>query len=122
MVQCRYLREGAIVPDVTVMGETVSDKTKPSLFDILLDRIELFFLGNLHLSVRPARHLDDHVEDAIVLVCKEGNIMERRYDVAVLLDKDAMLYRWHHECQSRALMIVGHTQCIRSADITRSVC
>jgi len=34
------LRESAIIPDVTVMGETVAYIAQAALFDVLLDGIE----------------------------------------------------------------------------------
>lgn len=35
-----YLREGAIVPEITLVWEAVADETKFALLDILLDRVE----------------------------------------------------------------------------------
>ena len=32
-----YLREGTVVPEVTLVGETVADESKLALLDILLD-------------------------------------------------------------------------------------
>ncbi len=74
-----------------MVGETVAHVAQSALLDVLLDRIEGLFLGDLHLGVGPARNLDDHVEDSRVLVCKERDIMEGRDDRAILLDENAML-------------------------------
>ena len=73
-----------------MVGKAISDVAQPPLLDILLDRIERFFSGNLHLGVGPARNLYDHVEDAIVLISKERNVMEGRDDGAILFDEDAV--------------------------------
>jgi hypothetical protein len=70
------LRESTIVPDVSVVGETVAHVTQASLFDVLLDGIERLLLGDLHLSVGPAGNFDDHVQDAVALVCKKWDIVE----------------------------------------------
>lgn len=74
-----------------MVGKAISDVAQPPLLDILLDRIERFFSGNLHLGVGPARNLYDHVEDAIVLISKERNVMEGGNDRAILLDINAMI-------------------------------
>jgi hypothetical protein len=74
-----------------MVRETVSDVAQATFFDVLFDGIERFFLGDLHLGVGPTRDLDDHVEYPIVLVSKEGDIMEGREDGAVLLDEDSMV-------------------------------
>ena len=72
--------ESAIVPDVSVVREAVTDVAKLAPLDILFDGVERFFLGDFHLSVGPSRNFDDHVEDAILLISVEGNVMERRDD------------------------------------------
>jgi len=53
-----------------MVRETVANKTKFALFDVLLDRVEGLLLGYLHFGVGPARHFDDHIQDAIVAICK----------------------------------------------------
>ena len=63
-----HLGEGAVVPDVAVVGEAVADVTQTALLHVLLDGVEGLLLGDLHLRVGPAGDLDDHVEDAIGLV------------------------------------------------------
>ncbi len=53
-----------------------------------------FMNSSLEISIfafRPAGDLDDHVEDAIVLVSEEGDIVERRHDTAVALHEDSVL-------------------------------
>lgn len=46
---------------------------------------------HLHLSIGPARHLNNHVEDGLLRVGIEGYVVERRYGLAVLLDENAVL-------------------------------
>jgi len=84
------LGEGSVIPDVSVVREAVAHETQPALLDILFNGIEGFLLGNLHLRVRPARNLDDHVEDAVVLVCEERDVVERRDDGSILFDVDTV--------------------------------
>jgi len=84
------LGEGAVIPDVSVVGEAVADEPQPPLLDILFNGIEGFLLGNFHLSIRPARNFDDHVEDAVVLVCEKRDVVEGRDDGAILFDVDAV--------------------------------
>ena len=86
-----HLGEGAVVPDVPVVGEAVADVAQTAALDVLLDGVERLLLGGLHLCVRPAGDLDDHVEDAIVLVGEEGDVVEGRDDAAVLLDVHPVL-------------------------------
>ena len=74
-----------------MVGEAVSDEAQLAALDVLLDGIEGLLLGDLHLGVRPARDLDDHVEDALGLVGEERDVVKGRDDGAVLLDEDAML-------------------------------
>ena len=74
-----------------MVGEAVADVAELALLDVLLDGVKGLLLGSLHLRVGPARDLDDHVQDAIVLVGEEGDVVERRDDVAVLLDEHAVL-------------------------------
>ena len=87
-----HLREGAVVPDVTVVGEAVADVTQTALLNVLLDGVEGLLLGDLHFRVGPARDLDDHVQDAIVLVGEERDVVEGRNDgpVGCLLDEDTV--------------------------------
>ena len=42
-----YLREGTVVPEVTLVREAVADESKLALLNVLLDRVEEFFLGDL---------------------------------------------------------------------------
>lgn len=87
-----HLRESTVVPDVAVVGEAVANVAELALLDVLLDRVEGLLLRDLHLRVGPARDLNDHVENAIILVGEKRNVMEGRNDRAVLLDEDAMLW------------------------------
>ena len=87
-----HLRECAVVPDVAIVGETVADEAELALLDVLLDGVECFLLGGFHLGVGPAGDLDNHVEDAEVLVCEEGDVMEGGNDGAILFDEDAVIY------------------------------
>jgi hypothetical protein len=87
------LREGTVVPDVTVVGEAVADETQTTLFDVLLDGVERLILGDLELGVGPTGDLDDHVEDAIALVGEERDVVEGGDDGPVLFGIDAMIWR-----------------------------
>lgn len=42
-----YLRESTVVPDVTLVGEAVTNESKLALLGILLDGVEGFFLADL---------------------------------------------------------------------------
>jgi hypothetical protein len=72
------LGESTVVPDVTVVGETVPHESELSLLDVLLDGVEGFLLGDLHLGVGPSGNLDDHVQDGLGLVGEEGDVTARR--------------------------------------------
>jgi len=85
------LGEGTVVPEVTLVGEAVSDVSKLALLDILLDGVEELLLGDLELGIGPSRNLDNHVQDGLLLVGIERNIMERRNGLAILLDVDSVL-------------------------------
>ena len=74
-----------------MMRKTVAHIAQPSLFYILFDRIERFFLGDLHLCVGPAGNLDDHVEDAVVLVGKEGDVVKGGNEGTILFDEDSVV-------------------------------
>jgi hypothetical protein len=41
--ECSYLREGTVVPQVTLVGEAVADESKLALLDVLLNRVEKLF-------------------------------------------------------------------------------
>jgi len=84
------LGESSVVPDVTVVGETVPDESEFTLLDILLDGVEGLILGDLKLGVGPSRDFNDHVEDGLGLVGKEGNVVERRDDFAILLNEHSV--------------------------------
>lgn len=70
------LGECTIVPDVTVVRETVADETQATLLNVLFDGIKWLFFADLHLRVRPARDLNYHVENSITLVGKKWNVVE----------------------------------------------
>lgn len=46
---------------------------------------------NLLLGVGPAGDLDDHVQDGLLLIGVEGDVVEGRDGLAILLDEDAVL-------------------------------
>ena len=102
-----YLRESTVVPDVTVVREAVADVAQTALLDILLDGVEGLLLGDLELRVGPAGNLNDHVEDAIVLVGEERDVVEGRDDglVGCPLDEDAVL------CERDAMRLAGTLLC-----------
>jgi hypothetical protein len=75
-----------------MVGEAVTHIAQTALLDILLDRIERLLLGDFEFGVGPARDLDDHVQDALALVGEEGNIVEGRDDLAIVLDVYTVLY------------------------------
>jgi hypothetical protein len=45
------LRQGTVVPDIALVGEAVADETKLALLDVLLDRVQSIFLGDLVLQI-----------------------------------------------------------------------
>lgn len=61
MVDRAHLGEGTIVPDVSVVRETVAHETKTALLDILLNWVEALLLADLHFGVGPPGDLHDHV-------------------------------------------------------------
>ena len=75
-----------------MVGEAVAHEAQAALFDILLDGIERLLLGNFHLGIRPAGNFDNHVENAITLIGEEGDVVERRDDLAILLGINAMFW------------------------------
>ena len=46
---------------------------------------------HLHLSIGPARNLNNHVENGLLLVGIQGDIMEWRNRDAIFLNEDAVL-------------------------------
>jgi hypothetical protein len=85
------LREGTVVPQVTLVREAVSDVSKLALLDVLLDGVEELLLGDLKLSIGPSRNLDNHVQDVLLLVGVERNIVEGGDGLAILLDVNTVL-------------------------------
>jgi hypothetical protein len=47
----------------------------------------------LHLGVGPAGHLNNHVEDRLLLVGIQGNVVPWRDELSVLLNEDTVLER-----------------------------
>ena len=76
-----------------MVGKAVTNVSEFSLFDILFDGVEGLVLANLHFGVGPAGDLDDHVQDAIVLIGEERDVVEGGDDGSVLLDIDTMVWR-----------------------------
>jgi hypothetical protein len=58
-----YLRDGTVSERISMMRETVPDKTQFALFYVLLDGIVWLIFGNFLLSIGPTRDFDNHVED-----------------------------------------------------------
>lgn len=52
-----------------------------------LDHIECTYL---HLSICPSRHLDNHVQDGLLLVGVERDVVEGADKLAILLDIDTV--------------------------------
>lgn len=46
---------------------------------------------NLLLGIGPTRDLHHHVQDCLLVVCVEGNVVEGRDELAILLNVDAVL-------------------------------
>lgn len=109
-----YLGEGAVVPEVALVGEAVADEAQFALLDVLLDGVQELVLGDLSLDtelalpsncphrvsrtdlllgIGPARDLDNHVEDGLLLIGVERDVVEGRQGHAVLLDVHAVLQR-----------------------------
>jgi hypothetical protein len=111
-----YLGEGTVVPEVALVGEAVAHKAKLALLDVLLDGVEELILGDLFaaaivvsmpswkghgpydsslthlkLGIGPARNLNDHVQDRLFGIGKQGDIVEGRDGDAILFDVDAVL-------------------------------
>lgn len=86
-----HLRERAVVPDVTMVGEAVADETQATLFDVLFDGVEGLLLADFHLGVGPAGDLDDHVEDAIVPVGEKRDVVEGGNDLTISFDEHSVI-------------------------------
>lgn len=86
-----YLGESTIVPDVSVVGETVANETQAALLGVLSDGVEGLLLGYFHLGVCPAGNFDDHVEDAIAPVGEERDVVPGGDDLTVSLDVDSVI-------------------------------
>jgi hypothetical protein len=112
-----HLREGTVVPEVALVGEAVPHVAELALLDVLLDGVERLLLGDLsrsvskanisrgrslgrqlgdthlHLGIGPAGHLNNHVEDGLLLVGIERNVVPWRDELPVLLNEDTVLER-----------------------------
>lgn len=72
------LRKGTVVPDVALVREAVANKAQLALLGVLLERVEVLLLADLHLGVGPSGDLDNHVEDRLALIGEQRHIVERR--------------------------------------------
>ena len=105
-----------------MVGEAVTDKAQTTLLDVLLDGVESLLLGDLQLGVRPARNLDDHVEDAIVGIGEKRDIVEGRDDgVVVLLDEHTVFWTKSGESLFLSEIIWGDVPRVLAAPIWRVV-
>ncbi len=48
---------------------------------------------NLHLRVRPPRHLDNHIQYRLLLICKQRDVVKRRDGDSILLNIHSVLER-----------------------------
>lgn len=87
-----YLWESSVIPNISVVRKTVPHVTQFPTFYILLDWIERFFLRYLHFSIGPPRDLYNHVQDAILSICKERDIMPCRYNRPIMFDEYAVFW------------------------------
>jgi len=85
------LREGTVVPEVSLVREAVSDKAKLALLGVLENWVELILLGDLHLCIGPAWDLNDHVKNGLLLIGVQWDIMEGRDWLTILGDEDTVL-------------------------------
>jgi len=85
------LREGTVVPEVSLVWEAVADESKLALLDILLDGVEKFLLGDLKFTVGPSWDLDDHVENCLLFIGIQRNVVEGRDWDSILLNVDTVL-------------------------------
>lgn len=110
-----YLGEGTVVPEVALVGEAVADEAQLALLGVLLDGVEELLLGDLVgvvesalcawiesgrggqlyllLGIGPAGDLNDHVQDGLLSIGVEGDVVEGRDGLAILLDIDTVLQR-----------------------------
>lgn len=50
-IRITHLRKSTIVPDITLVREAVANEAGFALFDVLLDGVEGFFLGDLEFEI-----------------------------------------------------------------------
>ena len=114
-----YLREGAVVPEITLVGEAVTDEAELALLRVLLDGVQGLLLGDLSwtlvhdhgltlvcpraehplgavsthllLGVGPAGDLDNHVQDCLLLIGIQRDVVKRRDGDTILLNEDAVV-------------------------------
>jgi hypothetical protein len=72
------------------MRKAVANIAQTAFLDVLLDGVERFLFGDLHLGVGPPGNLDNHVEDAIVHVSEERDVVKGRHDGAILFNVDTV--------------------------------
>lgn len=46
-----YLREGTVIPEITLVGEAIPDVSELALLDVLFDWVESLLFANLFTSV-----------------------------------------------------------------------
>lgn len=69
-----------------MVRKAVADKTWVALSDFLFDWVHRLIFRNYHLCIRPTRDLNDHVENAPIVIGKRDT-MEWRDNMAVLFDE-----------------------------------
>lgn len=84
------LWECTIVVDVAMVRETVAHKSQFSLLGVLENGIQLVLLGDLHLGVSPSGHLNNHVQDGLLLVSIQGDVMKGGHGLAILFDENSV--------------------------------
>merc|ERR1711879_1052143 len=82
------LREGTIVPHVAL---TILDEAELAVLDVLLDGVEGFLLADLKLGPGVLGDLNNHVEDALLRIDGEGNVVEGRDPLTILLEEEPVL-------------------------------
>jgi len=95
------LRERSVIPNVSVVGEAVPHVAKTTTLDILLDRIEKLFLGNLHLRIGPSWDFHDHVQYVLAWLDKEGDVVEGRHNISIRFNEDTVIW-WMDEIRRRS--------------------
>ena len=115
--KCSHLRECPVVPEVTFVGEAITDIAKLALLNILFDWVQCIVLRyleesyqhqclgersgcmrlfsrmvtHLHLGISPSWNLHDHVENSLLLIGIQRDIMKWGQRCSILFDVDAVL-------------------------------